>query len=483
MNLTYEQRVKLHTLRLKNKREFNLKTFCFPRQLKAIEDPSRYKLYLCSRRAGKTVGCAADLISHCLAKPKRNALYITLSRNNAKKIIWNDLSELNREYKLGARIDNTELSLKLPNGSNIYLSGAKDKSEIEKFRGLALSLCYIDEAQSFRDYIRELVDDVISKALYDHNGTLCLTGTPSPVPTGYFHECYKSPGWSVHEWTMFDNPWIEIKSGKKVRELVDEELKRKGVTIDDPGIQREVFGKWVIDHNSLVFRFEQAKNTYSSIPLQALGWNYIFGIDIGFDDSDAIAVLAWNDKSPVCYLVEEVVTSKQGITGLASQVSSLIEKYNPHAVVMDTGGLGKKIADEMNTRFGLPIKPAEKARKFEYIELLNDAMRTKMFFAKEDSQFAQDAMLVEWDKDSAQLKVSDRFHSDICDAVLYAFRESLHWLSKPDEILPMPNTEAWYNKQAQDLEHQAEVNLERKQSFERGDFMSDGFLTHDKDWE
>lgn len=461
---------------------FDISKFCFDKQLRFILDPSPFKVALCSRRAGKTVGCAADLIRTSLLKPKQTSLYITLSRNNAKKIIWGDLLEINRTFNLGALTNDTELSMKFPNGSVIYLSGAKDKSEIEKFRGLALSLCYIDEAQSFRDYIRDLVDEVIAKALLDNNGSLCLTGTPAPVPTGYFHECWSSKEWSVHEWTMFDNPWIPKKSGKTVQELLERELKRKGVTVDDPGIQREMFGKWTVDYDSLVFKYDKTKNDYLHLPSDSHTWNYIIGVDLGFEDSDAVAVLGYSPKSPICYLVEEVITAKQGITDLAQQLDKLIRKYNPDSVVMDTGGLGKKIAEEMNRRYSLPIKAAEKSRKFEYIEILNDALRTSRFFVKGTSRFAQDAMLVEWDKDSTQLKVSDRFHSDICDAALYAFRESLHWLSVPDEIIPKEYTPEWFRREEARLENQALKAMEAAKTIDDGHLHGIN-LTNDQDWD
>jgi len=461
---------------------FTPESYCFEKQLRFIQDPAKFKLALCSRRAGKTVGCAVDLIRTSLSKENQKSLYITLSRNNAKKIVWGDLVSINRDYDLGGKTNEADLSIQFKNGSVIYLSGANDKSEIEKFRGLALSLCYIDECQSFRSYIKELIDDVISKSLFDYNGTLCLTGTPAPTPTGYFYECYKSKQWSVHEWTMFDNPWIKKKSGLEPQELLDRELKRKGVTVEDPSIQREVFGRWCIDSNALVFRYDKDRNVYSGVSFSGPGWNFIIGVDIGFDDADAIAIIGWNDRYDSSYLVEELVCSKQGITELANQISSFIEKYDPRAVVMDTGGLGKKIAEEMNKRFSLPIKPAEKSRKFEYIELLNDALRTKKFHVEQSSRFAQDAMLVEWDKDSPNPKISDRYHSDITDAVIYAWRESLHWLYEAPEKIIKPYTDEWYKKQEKDILEKAMEDLNKKKSRAEGNFLFDETLSEDIDW-
>ncbi len=430
---------------------FNIKDFCFKEQLAFIEDPRRFKAADCSRRAGKTVGIAADLINTAVKYPGMASLYITLSRLNAKRILWPDLLKINREYSLGGRPHETELTLKMPNGHIIYLSGAKDKSEVEKYRGFPLKKVYIDEAQSFRPYIEELVNEVLAKALYDYNGSLALTGTPPPIPVGFFHDCVHSEAWSRHSWTMFENPHLKNKSGRDPMDLVLEDCKRMGVDISDPRIQRECFGKWTVDLTSLVFKYNAEINHYDIAPTKDR-CSYVIGVDIGFDDADAIGVIGWPAHAAEAYLVEELVARKQGITELAAQLDKLISKYNPLAVVMDSGGLGKKIAEEMRNRYSLPIKAAEKSRKFEYVELLNDALRTKRFFAKRDSTFAQDCGLLEWNRDKSngdKLVVSDAFHSDITDAVLYAFRESLHWLEQPAKPLVKTGSKEWLSIQEQ----------------------------------
>lgn len=394
------------------------------------------------------MGIAADLIDTASKTPSAASLYITLSRLNAKRILWPDLLKINQEYGLGGRPHETELTLTFPNGHVIYLSGAKDKSEVEKYRGFPLKKVYIDEVQSFRAYVSELVDDVLAKSLYDFNGSLALTGTPPPIPVGYFHECVHNPQWSRHSWNMLQNPFLKIKSGRDPMEMILEDCKRMGVTIDDPRIQRECFGKWTVDTNSLVFRWSEA-NHYDRAP-DAHTWSYVVGVDVGWSDSDALAVLGWCEKGPEAYLVEESVKAKQGITELAAEIDRLVRKYEPVSVVMDTGGLGKKIAEEMTKRYGLPIKPAEKTRKYEYIELTNDALRTRRLLAKRDSQFAQDSFLLEWDKDKStgdKLVVSDAFHSDITDALLYAYREAIHWLHVPEDRPVKRGSPEYFEKQ------------------------------------
>ena len=438
---------------------FKLEDVCFDKQLAFINDPHPFVTAVCSVRAGKTVACAFDLTHTALSAPGIVSLYITLARTNAKKIVWPELVRINRDFDLGGKVNESELSIKFKNDSVIYASGAKDKSEIEKFRGLALKLCYIDEAQSFRSHIAELVDEVIAKRLFDYAGRLRLIGTPGPVAAGYFYHCSQSLQWSHHHWTMFDNPWLVKKSGMTHEEILQRELTRKGVSRNDPAIQRECFGQWTNDPDALVFKYNAARNDYLQIPSTNEPYQYVLGVDIGFIDADAIAVIGFNEKLKEAYLVEEIIEHKQGITELAGQLERLIKKYNPTKVVMDTGGLGAKVAEEIRRRYQLHIVAAEKTRKFEFIEILNDALRTKKLFAKKESRFAEDCGLVQWDKDNltpdGKPKIKDTYHSDICDAVLYGFREARHWLFEPEPPLIKPYTQPWFKAQEDEMYEQA----------------------------
>lgn len=410
----------LTELQARKTRPFSLSAYLFDKQLSFVQDPARFKLALTTRRAGKTVSCAAALIATTLEEPFLVCLYITLSRTNAKKIVWRELKKIDRQFSLGFNFNESELSATALNGSTIYCSGASDRTEIEKFRGLAVKMAFIDECQSFPDYIRELIDDVIAPALMDHSGTLCLIGTPGPIPTGFFYEASQGSYWSKHVWSFWDNPYI-----KNAQAVFEEELKRKGVDASNPSIQREWYGKWVLDTDSLVYHYDAKVNHYETLPQGKL--NYILGVDLGFNDADALAVLAWSDVSPNTYLVEEKVARKQGITELVHQIEQLRNKYDITKIIVDQGGLGKKIAEELSKRYKIGVQAAEKVRKTEFIELMNDCMRNGSLLAKKNSRFADDCMKVEWDVDKStpdKKIISKRFHSDICEAVLYAWRES-----------------------------------------------------------
>lgn len=457
---------------------FSIEEYCFPEQLAFIQDPARFKTAVCSRRSGKTIACAADLM-YTANTQKGDVAYITLNRVTAKRIIWRELLKINKAFMLGGHPDNSELTLTLPNGNVIYVSGAKDSAEIEKFRGLALRKVYIDESQSFRSYIKDLVEEVIEPALTDYYGSLCLIGTPGPVPAGFFFDASNGDSYSNHHWTMQDNPHIKLKSGKDPLDMIKELAKRRGLAIDDPSIQREYFGKWVKDENSLVYKFNADKNTAITMPDKL---TYVFGIDIGWVDSDAIAVLGYNYEDKNVYLVEEVITSKQDITALVGQIKILQEKYKPVRMVMDAGALGKKIQEEILQRHSLVIEAAEKTRKNEFIKLLNDDLRTERFKAKHDSVFAEDSYLVTWNYDDpAKPTISDRYHTDIGDAVLYAWRECRHYFAKPTDLLPPKGSREYIQLMDQILEEQEEQSFKEASSHSAFEEVSD--LNDTEFWE
>ncbi len=437
----------------------NLAKACFLQQLNFINDPAPFITASCSRRAGKSAACARDLLNTMLLNPGVVVGYITLTSRMAKRIMWRELRKLDREYTLGLKFNEVELSVTCQSNKSVcYLSGCANESEMDKFRGVALKLLYLDEVQAFRAHIGELIDDVIAPSLMDYDGKLKLIGTPGILKSGYFWEAINSDAYSHHHWTFWDNPFIPVTSKKTHKELLDRELKRRGVDENDPSVRREWFGEWVNDDDARVFKYDPKKNDYTDIPELV---DFVISVDVGFHDADAVAVIGWPKHSRECYLVDEIVVSQQGVTELAEQLGRLYERYKPLKMVMDTGGLGKKIAEELRKRYSLPIVAAEKQRKQEYIELVNDALRTGGLRVKKSSQFAIDSYVVEWDHDKStpdKRVIKSEPHSDICDAVLYGYREALHWLAEPARVpVNLTRREAWIAWSQQ----QAEEGLQR----------------------
>ncbi len=195
------------------------------------------------------------------------------------------------------------------------------------------------------------------------------------------------------------------------------------------------------------------------------------GVDIGFKDADAIAILAYSDDCPTTYLVEELITTKQGITELVDQMNNMHKKYDIIKVVMDEGGLGKKVAEEIRRRHGINVDPADKARKQENVELLNDSLRLGKFKAHKNTRFVQDSYLVQidWDKTTPnRVVIKKNPHSDIIDSVLYAFKESYGFAHVKKPKGPVYGSKEWADAQSSEMFERELPFLKKKESSASG---------------
>ena len=430
---------------LREEKVFKFSEFAFPKQIEFFRAAGpRVRTAVCSRRAGKTVGIAGDIIDTCLNEKDVTCLYITMTKDNVRKILWGDIERLIMEYKINVHVNHQLMTLKFPNGSRLLTGGAKDPSEIDKFRGLKLRKVYIDEAQSMRPHIRELIDEVLIPATRDLRGGIYLTGTPGPVKAGAFYEYSQNEFWHNIRWTAFDNPHMHNPPSKDLEETLTEERKLRGISDKDPSYRRETYGEWVEDEDALVFHYDSSRNHYQVLPPHL---SYIFGIDIGYNDSDAIAVVGYSQSENSVYLVEEVEKPKQDITALSEEIIKLQKIYKPSKMVIDAGALGKKIQEELRHRHHLSIEAAEKERKFEFIEFLNADLKRGVFRARSDSLFAQDSKLVTWDRtDPMKPKIASNYHSDILDASLYAYRACYHYIKDEKPFRAQINTNAYMDE-------------------------------------
>lgn len=436
----------------------------FPEQCSFTEDPSRFIDAQCSRRAGKTNGLAIRYFKTMAKYPKSQSVYLSLTLDSAREIMWPVLQELNDKYDLGCQFKEGRLTMIYPNGANLKLYGADMKNFIKRLKGRKFPAIGIDEAQDFGTHLQSLVDDVLTPCIADYeDGWLALTGTPGPVPKGYFFEVtqLRKHGFSHHEWTILQNPYMPDPA-KFIADLQS----RRQWDDNHPTLLREWKNKWVLDLQSLWIRYKENLNHFDTLPNPSgVTWNYIMGIDIGFKDADAIAVIAWSESSPIVYLVEEVVTAKQGITELVNQINVLQKKYDICKMVIDEGGLGKKVAEEMRRRHAVPVEAADKARKQETVEFFNDALRLGFFKAHKDSRFTQDTYLIQidWDKSRPdKIVIKKDPHSDIIDAVLYAFKESPAFTYREPERKLIPGTKEWADAQQDSMFEAAQAHFEEQ---------------------
>ena len=94
-------------------------------------------------------------------------------------------------------------------------------------------------------------------------------------------------------------------------------------------------------------------------------------------------------------------------------------------------------------------------------------------------------MRVQWDRESKirnpeRPKISTTFHSDICDAVLYAWRECRHYLSQAPKIAPERQTEAYMIELEAKEAEEMQKKLDDPESYEYDKMLEEDF--NGSDW-
>ena len=449
-------------------------TSMFPQQDAFVKDDSRYIAAQCSRRAGKSNGLALRFFNTMYKYPGCSCIYLALTKDSAKDIMWPVLQELNDKYNLGCEFKESKLIMTHPNGSRLMLYGADMPNFIRRLKGQKSPGIGVDESQDFGVHLESLINDVLTPMLVDYKESwLAIVGTPGPVPQGYYFEVTNNKrfGYSVHSWTILDNPYIV-----DAKDFIADMIAKREWQPDHPTLRREWRNEWVLDTESLWIRYKKEINDFDTLPLEVKKWNYVMGIDIGFKDADAIAVLAWSDECKTTYLVEEIITTKQDITSLMEQIESTRKKYNAYKMVIDQGGLGLKIAEEMRRRHAVPVEAADKKLKAENVGILNDELRLGKLKARANSRFAQDSYMIQIDwKHSRPDKIVIKKdpHSDIIDAVLYAHKESYAFTYEPEVKKPKYGSKEWAEAQQGSMFEAELAGMQQEQDINRklyGDF-------------
>src|ERR1051326_3109079 len=176
MNNDLAKELAIKELKKRQAPPVNILSECFPEQLAFIKNPAKRKKACLTRRSGKSTTTGIYLIQTALNHPKSKSLYVGLTKETAKKVMWHDIFEtIILKHKIPAKL--VGLQIRFASGSVIQLTGTDATyKEKEKIRGEKFSLVVIDECQSFTQDLQNLVESVIMPTLTDLDGTLCMIG-------------------------------------------------------------------------------------------------------------------------------------------------------------------------------------------------------------------------------------------------------------------------------------------------------------------
>lgn len=439
-----------------------LEKVCFDKQLDFVKDRSFQKWILTPRRSGKSYSVGLFFIQEALAHPGTRFLFCAKTGTQAENIIWKDtLQKIIHANQIPLRKPymSVQKLLQFSNDSSIKLIGMDNAaSDVEKWTGGKYWATALDECQDYKQDVHHIYKK-IEPASQDYRdqggGFIIMSGTPGQrMGDHYFYQLTKQlpdgspspdrlPGWSGHEWHMYNNPHM----AEAWKRICEDRLRDYGDKfMEDPSFQREYLARWVIDQDTNVYKFGKSNlldSTFDSPVIAELlnahpRFTYVIGVDLGFVDATGFVVGAYSETERVFYVVESF--KKPGL--LPAQIESLlriyVEKYGARQVVVDEGGLGKMISRSFNES-GIPCYAASKQDKSGHVAQMNSDFLGKRIQIIEPTNGDLIRELEGHKLDRRALeqhtwKESKATENHLTDALLYAWRESLHRLSRA--VLP-----------------------------------------------
>jgi hypothetical protein len=297
--------------------------------------------------------------------------------------------------------------------------------------------------------------------------------------------------WSFHYWTSKDNTalphlWEEALRNKEMNGWSDQ----SSVWV------REWLGQWMPDTGLQVYRYDQSATSvnaweppadFKEQPEGALAilhpkakWQYILGIDLGYTADTAFTVMAYSEHVKCLYHVFSYAEDKMIVEDVAAFYRKLVQRFgNFAAVVIDSGGGGKQVAESLKQTYGIPAQSAQKTDKRDYIELFNSDMQSGLVKILRGSDLATEMIYLQW-ADKTQAKENKENPNHLCDSALYAWRYSYHHFAQDFAYEPPPGSEEWWAKKEREMIEREEREARASDSSEGMDRWGFGDTTLDR---
>lgn len=187
-------------------------------QQKIANDKARFRVVMAGRRFGKT-HLAIREICKAAAMPDQEVWFVSPTYRQCKQNVWKKLKNKIVDLRWASKINESELSILLKNGSSISLKGADN---YDGLRGVGLDFLVMDE---FADTSAEAWYETLRPTLSDREGRALFIGTPkgrSNWSYDMFQQHLANPdNWSSYQFTTIDGGRVKLEEIEAAKRDLD----------------------------------------------------------------------------------------------------------------------------------------------------------------------------------------------------------------------------------------------------------------------
>jgi hypothetical protein len=401
-----------------------------PQQLALVDDKAPLVSAHPGRRAGKTTAFIGKALKTFDERRDAKVFYFAPTGEQGIDILWESIGRYNREFGLGLR-EHWSDGWWTRGERKLEVFSFHDRDDVERARGRYAHLVAVDEAQLAPDWFARKFEEAILPTTIDYLGQAWATGTPGPVSEGFFFEaCHDTEKWSTgHHWTANDNPFF-LRQGRDVLAEV-----RARFHFDEQNVtyRREWLGLWIVDPDALVYYIPD--KAIVTAPADTQWFGNIIGLDFGWKDHDAIGIVGIEKLRQTSHLRHMETKGQQNNHELFRRIRVLAEKFpgprggKPTVVYDPAGHATRKTIETFRVDApGIVWVQADKQRKVEFIDWLNNDLREGTTTVEADCSMVKEAMRLRWKRPGKVAEDAD--HSDQGDAWLYSWRHARDYLRK-----------------------------------------------------
>jgi hypothetical protein len=328
------------------------------------ESPMRFRVVCAGRRWGKTHFALREL-ARFASQPEQLCYYVAPSYKMAKNIMWKKIKKKLVNLNWVRKINETELTLELVNGSIIMLKGADN---FDSLRGVGLNFLVMDEVA---DIDPAAFYEVLRPTLSDTNGHALLIGTPKGM--NYFKDLFDNSqtkrGWMSWQFTT-------LQGGN----VPPEEVEAARQDLDSRTFKQEYEATFENFSGIIAYSFGQ----HNIKPAEEISANEQLIVSMDFNVSPMSAVILRQLKNGL-HAIDEIAMYGSNTNEVIDEIRNRYPK-NPITCFPDPAGVQRKTSANGQTDIKLLEMAGFTVRYHRQHPLVKDRINAanSLFFQRDD---------------------------------------------------------------------------------------------------
>lgn len=262
----------------------------------------RFKVVIAGRRFGKTHLSIRELCFHARA-PEQEVWYVAPTYKQAKMIVFKKLRKRLLELRWVKKVNETNMTFELKNGSTISLKGADN---YDSLRGVGLDYLVLDE---FADIDPEAWYETLRPTLADKQGSALFIGTPKGM--NWAKDLYDMAEDYPDEWASFQYTTVE---GGNVK---PEEVEAARRSLDERTFRQEFEATFETFSGRIFYAFSRQYN------LEAFTGDLPYELHVGVDfNVDPITAVVAAKSGNVLWVIDELKIHGSNTDELVQELQS-----------------------------------------------------------------------------------------------------------------------------------------------------------------